>query len=172
MATLPPNVEKGVFFVHVTREIDAPVDKAWDVLTDLSKYHEWNPFVRSMTIVNASKEEDADQTLAEGKYLLMKCHIPPTMDDSARNQAPLELVKVVDGVNHRLSWVNVDYPSFALRAERWQTLTAAGDGKSKYETWEVFNGVLAYFVKFFMEKSLRRSFDGFADGLKAQSERS
>ncbi|KAI5117131.1 hypothetical protein M0805_007715 [Coniferiporia weirii] len=164
MATLPPDVNSGVFFVHLTREIDAPVETVWDILTDLSKYHE------CMTIVDTSKKEEEDQTLKEGKHLLMKCHIPPTMDDSARKQAPLELITVVDRANYRLSWVNVDYPAWALHAQRWQTLTAVSDGKTKYETWEVFGGILAYIVKLFVGKPLQKSFDAFADSLKARSE--
>lgn len=31
--------------LHTTIEIAAPVDIVWDVLTDLSRYADWNPFI-------------------------------------------------------------------------------------------------------------------------------
>ena len=124
---------------------------------------------RAMIIVDASKSPDADQTLAEGKYLMMKVHMPPTMDDTVRSQVPFEVIKTVDREKHRLSWINIDYPQWALRAERWQVLSTV-DGKTLYETREVFAGLLAYILKWFMAGSLRKSFDAFADGLKHRSE--
>ncbi|KAH8112063.1 hypothetical protein DFH11DRAFT_1546044 [Phellopilus nigrolimitatus] len=188
---LPPDAQSGVFFVHLTREIDAPLERVVgrphrlaqesfrvggrlsvhcvsgvDSLSNVG-------LVRAMTIVNASKQADAEQTLVEGKHLLMKCHVPPSTNDAApprRPQCPFERVTVVDAAQHRLAWVNIDYPAWALRAERWQTLTVLDGGRTRYETWEVFGGILAYAVKWFVGKPLRESFDAFADGLKTRSE--
>lgn len=39
---LPPVIESGVFTASVQRTIDAPIERVWDVLTDLPKYHEWS----------------------------------------------------------------------------------------------------------------------------------
>lgn len=123
-----------------------------------------------MTIVDASKKALAEQILAVDKHLLMKCHIPPSMDDRHRKRAAFEIVKTVDHENHRLSWVNIDYPSWALRAERWQTLESLPDGRTKYETWEVFGGILAYVVRWYLGKSLDMSFVAFVSGLKDRCE--
>jgi uncharacterized protein YndB with AHSA1/START domain len=38
---LPPPAEKGVFSVTVTREINAPIDRVWQVLLDFPSYKEW-----------------------------------------------------------------------------------------------------------------------------------
>jgi len=170
-APRPPAAGDGVFNVHKTTEINAPIEEVWRVLTDFPKYHDWNPFVRSITIVDKSKKELADQTLAVDKFLLMKCNIPPSMDDNRKQAHSLELVKAVDEENHRLSWIYVDYPSWVLRAERWQILTSLPDGRTKYETWEVFGGSLAYVVKWHLGKSLEESFTSFATGLKDYCER-
>jgi len=127
-----------------------------------------------MTVVNASKIPEADQTPAPGKYLHMRCHIPPTMDDGAgarrgRQQTPLEKITVVDDEHHRVCWVNIDYPQWLLYGERWQALSIS-DGKTVYETREVFSGALAYFVQWFLGASLRKSFTAMADALQARCE--
>ena len=124
-----------------------------------------------MTIVDASKKEDAEQKLVEGKYLLMHCHIPPTLEYRKSVQKPHEIIDVVDAENHLLAWTNIDYPKWALRAQRWQALSKNEDGKILYETREVFGGVLAYIVKWFLRKPLLQAFVAFGDSLKERSER-
>lgn len=123
-----------------------------------------------MTIVDASKKEDADQTLIAGKFLLMKCHIPPSMSDKKVAQKPYEIVDVVDKEKRLLAWTNIDYPRWAMRAQRWQALSESEDGKTLYETRETFSGVFAYLLKWFLGKSLFQAFEAFADGLKKRCE--
>ncbi|KLO18765.1 hypothetical protein SCHPADRAFT_111370 [Schizopora paradoxa] len=60
-SNLPDAPERGNFTVHVRKEIEAPVEVVWKILLDFPSYHEWNPFVRDMTIVSAvtrQKEQD------------------------------------------------------------------------------------------------------------------
>ncbi|EJD05055.1 uncharacterized protein FOMMEDRAFT_80890 [Fomitiporia mediterranea MF3/22] len=154
-------LRKSVFHVRVTREIDAPVERVWDTLTDVPHYHEW-----CMIVVDASKRKEQDQVLMQDKFLLMTCFILPM------TTKPFERIVVVDHQNHRLSWVNIDYPSWAMRAQRWQTLTAstASNGRTRYETWEAFDGVLAYIVKWVLGRKLREAFGAFADALKTRCE--
>ena len=38
---LPPTTEKGVFSVNITRDINAPIDKVWEILLDFQSYKEW-----------------------------------------------------------------------------------------------------------------------------------
>ena len=44
------------------------------------------------------------------------------------------------------------------------------EGKTVYETREVFGGPLAFFVKWLLGRWLRRSFEEMADSLKRVSE--
>ena len=37
------------YSLSTTIEIDAPTDKVWEVLTDVERYDEWNPFIVSST---------------------------------------------------------------------------------------------------------------------------
>lgn len=121
-----------------------------------------------MIVTDASKRHDGEQVLAVNKYLLMSCHIPPS---STSPQTPFERITTVDHDAHRLSWVNIDYPQWLLHAERWQVLSSDPvSGKTRYETWEAFNGVLAYFVNWFVGRNLKVAFNAFADGLKAHCE--
>ncbi|KLO17714.1 hypothetical protein SCHPADRAFT_820865, partial [Schizopora paradoxa] len=110
-----------------------------------------------------------DQTPAPGRHLRMACHIPPTMERRLIVQRPFEIITCVDEGNHRVAWANKDYPTWLMRAERWQALSSV-EGKTVYETREVFSGPLAYFVKWLLGRWLRRSFEEMADSLKRVSE--
>ena len=46
------------------------------------------------------------------------------------------------------------------------------EGKTVYETREVFAGIGAYFIKWFLGTNLKKSFGAMAEGLKTYSERS
>ena len=124
-----------------------------------------------MTVVDESDpNEQVPQVLEVGKGLVMICNIPPSLRDRKDARTVNELIKVVDPVNGTLSWQNIDYPNWAMQAQRWQTLTRTSDGTTSYDTHEDFNGVLAYFLKWFLGKSLVESFQGFVTGLKSRSE--
>ena len=110
-----------------------------------------------------------DQTPAKGKYLLMTVHIPPAMDNSVKDQSAFELITYYDDVSHRLAWKNL-LPSWLVRAERWQALSTTEGGKTLYESREVFAGIGAYIIKWFISKNLIKSFEAMADGLKSRCE--
>lgn len=140
-----------------------------------------------MVIVNGAKEPLPDQTAATGKYLLMETYIPPTDIDEqgkpkearpsfsglfqpSRKQMPFEVITAVDSEHHRVAWRNIDYPSWLLRAERWQALSSTASGGTKYETTEVFAGIAAYVVNWSLGDKLRAAFVSMADGLKRHCE--
>ena len=140
-----------------------------------------------MVIVDEAKKPLPDQTAAVGKYLLMETYIPPTDLDEhgkpreaepassglfqpSRKQTPFEIITAVDSEHHRVAWRNIDYPSWLLRAERWQALSQTEGGGTKYETTEVFAGVAAHVVKWLLGEKLRKAFASMADGLKRRSE--
>jgi len=132
-----------------------------------------DPSSRGQTIVDKSKKPLPDQTPAEGQYLFIgPVHIPPTMGEPGwfQKQTAFEQITTVDHKNYRAAWVNIDMPHFLLNAERWQMLTVESDGKTKYETTEVFGGLLAYLIKLFMRENLVLGFDAQAQGLKDWAE--
>ena len=44
---LPPRVQDGVLAVTASSDIDAPVDKVWEVLLDFASYPEWYVYFRA-----------------------------------------------------------------------------------------------------------------------------
>jgi hypothetical protein len=120
-----------------------------------------------------SKKPIANQTLAVGQMIYMyPVHVPPTMDEPGFGQTKSAYVvtTTVDHDNHRVAWETAGLPKFLLHAERWQILTVVGDGKVEYHTFEPFNGLLAYILKWFMKDKLQSGLEAVADGLKARAE--
>ena len=76
----------------------------------------------------------------------------------------------LDEEHHRGAWENRTLPAWFLRSGRWQWLTVLEDGKTRYETIEVFNGPAAWLVKWFVGGNLRLGFKAMADGLKERTE--
>ncbi|TFK79525.1 hypothetical protein K466DRAFT_505394 [Polyporus arcularius HHB13444] len=162
-SSLPEPSYTGPFTAYVSVDIDAPVDKVWAVLADFTKYPE------CQVIVDKSKKPLEDQTPAKGKYLLMQTHIPPTLDDSVSTTEAFEQITHFDDVTHRMAWQNL-LPSWFLKAERWQVLSTTEDGKTRYESREVFGSIGAYLIKWFLSAKLLQSFNAMGEALKARSE--
>ena len=77
-------------------------------------------------------------------------------------------VTFLDVANHRVAWES--HIPWLLHANRWQWLTVLDDGKTRYETIEVFTGPLAWVVKWFAGANLRLGFKAMAEGLKTRVE--
>jgi hypothetical protein len=66
----------------------------------------------------------------------------------------------------RFGYVVVDLPSYALTSKRWTSVMDLGNGKTLYESREVFYGPIASVLKFAMQGTLNDGFEGMAKGLK------
>ncbi|TFK48240.1 hypothetical protein OE88DRAFT_1664710 [Heliocybe sulcata] len=166
----PPTSNVGVFSITRSTTIEAPREKIWGIVLDFPKYKDWNPFARGQSLVDKSKKPLEDQTPAPGKHLLISFNMPPTLDASVQSKHAFEYVTNVDHANYRISWRNVDMPAWLLWADRWQTLEEEADGKVKYTTFEVFGGIMAYIVKWFMRGHLEEAFEAMGKGLKERAE--
>ncbi|KAJ7756238.1 hypothetical protein B0H16DRAFT_1417236 [Mycena metata] len=172
-APIPPLSSSGVFSVAHSILINAPREKVWDVLLDFKSYKEWNPFGRGQTIVSATGVTLADQTPAAGDLMLISpINIPPTMGEP-RFMGSLSitvLVMSIDHENYRAAWVSSSrLPKWVLFVERWQSLTIER-GQTKYESIEVFHGILAYICSFFLGKNLNLGIKAMAEGLRSRCE--
>jgi hypothetical protein len=105
--------------------------------------------------------------------LISPVHLPPTMGKPRfmESHSTTVLITAIDQENYRAAWVTAgSLPKWALFAERWQMLTVEEGGRTKYESIEVFSGILAYVVKFFTGKNLDLGVTAMAEGLKSRAE--
>jgi hypothetical protein len=127
-----------------------------------------------MILVTPSNQPLPDQTPAEGKHISIRVNMPPKLGEPGwfgRGSAFVK-VEMLDSQNFRAVWTTAAFPRWFLHSERWQTLHQEKSGKTKYETIEVFGGVVAYAIKFFMGGMLRLGFKAAAESLKARAEQS
>jgi len=173
-SNLPSLDFKGVFSVGTSITIDAPIEKVWSILLDFPCYHEWNPFVRAQTVVDPTTELPLpDQTPFPGLLLHMSpIHIPARMSTApaSHTHSTDVLITAVDTVNQRLAWRLHGPPRWVLQSERWQALSLTRDGRTRYETVEVFGGIGAYAVKLWVGEGLEGAFKAMAEGLKTRAE--
>ncbi|KAJ4476347.1 hypothetical protein C8J55DRAFT_431583, partial [Lentinula edodes] len=102
---------------------------------------------------------------------LYPVHLPPTLDDAnvglLQTSSVLAEVTVLDHNNYRVAWrIAGMLPRWMLDAERWQMVTVEEtDVKCKYESYEVFKGILAY-----VGKELAMGINAMAEGLTRRAE--
>lgn len=122
---------------HAEIDIDAPLDVVWAVMLDTGSYGEWNPFV-----------------------FRADCPSPPSVGDpirlhvafgNGRQAVSPERISLVDephdedGVRRAtLAYVYEGLPAKLrlVRGTRFQRLSQAPGGPTRYETVEVFSGPL------------------------------
>jgi hypothetical protein len=118
----------------------------------------------------------SQQTPRAGAHLLIyPVHIPPSFEPPKIFPASsaFEVITTLDPENFRCAWKNVERSSWILDAERWQALVEVvedGRKKTRYDTIEVFGGLLAYPIRFFLGSGLQDAFTAMAQGLKTRSE--
>ncbi|KAF7326643.1 hypothetical protein MVEN_02601400 [Mycena venus] len=164
---VPPLSSSGVFTVADSILIDAPREKVWQILLDFPSYKEWNAFVRGQTLVSPTGTALADQTpTADTLMHISPVHLPPTMGEPRFMGSHSTVVRItaMDHEHFRAAWETAGgLPRWALFAERWQMLTVE-DGKTRYESVEVFSGILAYVVKLFTGRNLVLGGEGDGGG--------
>ncbi|KAG9310970.1 hypothetical protein JVU11DRAFT_8848 [Chiua virens] len=171
---IPPLASGGVLVVSASIVIDAPRDTVWRNLMDWGSYHE----CRNQRLTDASKVPlpVSEQTPRVGSHMLIHpVHIPPSLDPPKLLPASSAFVVItaLDSDNYRCAWETVNFPTWLLHSVRWQALVEVledGRKKTRYETIEVFNGLLAYVIKLLVAGGLRKGFVAMAEGLKKRSE--
>lgn len=126
-----------------------------------------------MTLVTPSNQPLEDQTPAEGKHISIAINMPPKLGEPGWFGSGSAFVKIemLDSQDFRAVWTTAGFPRWLLSSERWQMLSVdETSGKTRYETIEVFGGVAAYAIKFFVGGMLRLGFRAAAESLKARAE--
>lgn len=145
-------------------EIEAPIDRVWDVLTDVEGYPTWNPFVTAIEGVRGEPGPGTVMTLivkwqgggGARPTEVVRSFEPPKVDE--------------DGVT-RATWV-YDYRGFwdrvgAVHGSRTQILEQRDGGPTVYISRESFSGWLLSVVPV---KKVEAGFIAQGVALKAEAE--
>ena len=135
-------------------EIDAPAERAWQILTDFERYGEWNPFT---TRVGTSLEI--------GAPVDMHVRLGPLRVRQAARISAIEPPRL-------LAWGVTMGPRWLLLAHREQRVEELGDSRCRYVTSDAFAGLLVPLLVLLVGGFIRRGFDAMGAALKARAESS
>ncbi len=138
--------------VRAEIEIEAPIDRVWQILLDFDRYGDWNPFTpRVATTLRIGDRVDLDVRLF-GQRLLHR------VEWVTRNEP------------YTLGWEMRASSPRLLHAERLQVLTPRGRDRTHYRSEDVFHGLLRPVVLGLFGRAVERGFGDCARGLKAAAE--
>ena len=130
-------------------EINAPPDVVWSVLTDGSKYTEWDPGMISL-----------DGTIAHSEPLTIYAKISP-------DRAFKVKVSTFEP-NRKMVWSS-GMPLGLFKGERTFTLKPNGSGGTHFSMTEAFSGPMLVLIGGTIP-DLKPTFDDFAAALKQRAE--
>lgn len=140
--------------VHTHVDIEAPAERVWQILTDLSDYPDWNPLVCQ-----------ASGDVHEGAELTMSIQ-PPGADRKSKS-ATVTVVKP----EQELRWVDRAGPPGLLECEWVFKIERLGPEQSRFVQWKVFHGVLGSLWSMRSEEATRAGFEAMNQALKMRAER-
>ena len=136
-------------------EIDAPASVVWEVLTDLPRYGEWNPFCFR-----------CESTLEMGAPVVMKLNSyqgDGTVLDNCEYVCAFEPERL-------LSWQLPHDDAWPYPARRDQIIEPLGAERCAYHSTDAFLGPNGIHVMRFAGGWVKRAFDDTARALKARAE--
>lgn len=150
-----PTYDPATLVRSATVEIAAPSAVVWDVLTDLDRYPEWNPFCLS-----------AASTLEIGAPVEMVL----TDYTGAGGTFPNTEYVCAFVPERLLSWELRATPESPYAARRDQVIEPATDRSCRYYSTDAFLGEFAHDIMADTGDWVRRAFDDTAAALKHRSE--
>jgi len=134
-------------------EVRAPAPLVWEVVTDLDRYGEWNPFVVACR-----------SSLREGETIDMQVQLFPTFVQRQK-ETVLEHV-----AGQRLAYGVAGMPLGALRSRRVHEVTAAGPDATRYRSHFRLEGWLAPVVRLVLGSRLEGGFRAMSRALASRAE--
>ena len=141
------------FFLRDKLEIEAPVALVWDVIADLPRYPEWNPFVVR-----------ARSSLEVGEPIVMHVRLIPLFAQPQR-ETILECLP-----QQRLCYGVTGVPLNALHSLRYHELRPEGSERTHYCSHFELNGWLAPFTQALLGRLLKHRFAAATKALKERAE--
>ncbi|MEM8695983.1 MAG: SRPBCC domain-containing protein [Pseudomonadota bacterium] len=141
--------------VSETVDIAAPASLVWDILTDMPRYNEWNPFcVRAVSKLEMG---------AAVEMTLVNYAAPGTLVPNLEYICAFEPEKL-------LSWEMVHSEAWPYPARRDQVIEKTGDASCRYFSTDAFLGRNGIHVFRFAGPWIERAFTDSAHALKARAE--
>lgn len=138
--------------IHTEINIGASAEAVWDVLSDTEGWERWNPFLK------------AEGKLAAGETLRVSIAAP-----GGRKLHYEATVKHFDE-GREFRWQLRSFGGM-FRAEHGFRVSPEDVGRSRFEQFEMFTGVLAPVVLARQGKALRTGFEAMNRALKRESEK-
>jgi hypothetical protein len=138
--------------VRAETEIDAPIERVWQILMDIDRYGEWNPFTPRVETTFEIGDPIHLHVRLLGKHLMHR------VEFITRNEP------------YTLGWDMTLGARFLLHAERVQVLTETPEGRTHYMTEDCFTGWLRPVVLAVFGKAMERGFTDCGLGLKKATE--
>jgi len=142
------------FELHSELEIEAPVSRVWQVICDLPRYPEWNPFVVA-----------ARSTLEVGAPILMWVRVTPFASQPQRER----IVECVP--ERRLCWGIGGGRFSPLDSSRCHTLEEEPNDRTRYRSDFALSGPLVPFTRALLGRRLSWGFEASTEALKKRAER-
>lgn len=137
--------------IEFLREIEAPKETVWQVITDFSAYADWNPFVIRCAAA-----------LEPGSPIQMRV----VLGGNTRDQT--EVVSEV--VPNSLFEYRMKPVGPLLYSYRQHEVVSSGEGKTLYRSTFELKGWMSPLVALSMGSSLRDGFQGMTDSLVSRAE--
>ena len=139
----------------VTVDIDAPARIVWDILCDMPRYNEWNPFcVKAVSELKMGAAVD---------MRLMNYAAPGSIVPNCEYICALDKERMI-------SWEMVHTDAWPYPARRDQVITPTGPNSCRYYSTDAFLGNNGIHVYRFAGPGVKRAFDDSAYALKARAE--
>ncbi len=146
--------------MKVTRseiDIDAPVEKVWNIIIDLERYSEWNTFTPRM----------GAKQIVVGEEFLLDCQM--TEKQLLRDEK--EVFLAYEPERYRVCWgTSRTKGRPGIKSYRWQICEPANEKRTHFINYEEFHGILAPLVNLLYGKKLQRAFIGYCQDLKKRAE--
>ena len=146
--------------MKVTRseiDIDAPVEKVWNIIIDLERYPEWNTFTPRMGV----------KQIVVGEEFLLDCQM--TEKQLLRDEK--EVFLNYEPEQYRVCWgTSRTKGRPGIKSYRWQICEPVNDKRTHFINYEEFHGILAPLVNLLYGKKLHRAFVGYCQDLKKRAE--
>ena len=138
---------------HTFVVINAPADKVWKTLADVSAYPAWNPYI-----------VEVSGTLKVGE----KLKIVEEMDGRRRSHSVH--VTHFEAAERQLGWQGSTFPAALLQWSEWFSVEAIDASHSRVTMLNSHQGLLANSYRKYNKNSDLRAYRKFADALKKKAE--